>query len=270
MSRFAGQTVRLQLESHPGPKNDTGWDESYWAEPTLVAGPPAAGRISADRRAGSRRWARCSGEGRRSTKSASGPAGAACSSRIGIGFAAGPDQLDLFRGFEVRVLGTALDDPRSPIVLQEDREEPSAERLPGAARFAGPAAAFDLVGRVWLQSGALRAKFHLENAPPPQPWHVVHLEEVAVGPWNATAEQVYAGQGNVIREPEAFRLGFDGHRLATSFVGFDFAGGPSLVHGLRPAARPAGGAARRSATIRCTCRTRRRCRSSLRRACGMA
>ena len=38
MSPFAGRTVRLQLESHPGPKNNTGWDQSYWAEPLLVAG----------------------------------------------------------------------------------------------------------------------------------------------------------------------------------------------------------------------------------------
>ncbi len=33
----------------------------------------------------------------------------------------------------------------------------------------------------------------------------------------------------MICKPEAFRLGFGGHRLATSFVGFDFAGGLSLV-----------------------------------------
>ena len=38
LSDLAGQAVRLQLESHPGPKNDTGWDQSFWAEPTLVTG----------------------------------------------------------------------------------------------------------------------------------------------------------------------------------------------------------------------------------------
>jgi len=29
LSQFAGQAIRLQLESHPGPKNDTGWDSSW-------------------------------------------------------------------------------------------------------------------------------------------------------------------------------------------------------------------------------------------------
>ena len=33
----------------------------------------------------------------------------------------------------------------------------------------------------------------------------------------------------VIENPQAFSLGFDGHNLATSFVGFDFAGGQALV-----------------------------------------
>jgi hypothetical protein len=40
LTAYAGQSIRLQLESHPGPRNDTGWDHSYWAEPTLVCGTP--------------------------------------------------------------------------------------------------------------------------------------------------------------------------------------------------------------------------------------
>ncbi|MGB9624068.1 MAG: hypothetical protein ACPMAQ_04335, partial [Phycisphaerae bacterium] len=40
LSRFAGQRIRLQLESHPGPANNTNCDQSYWAEPTVIAGTP--------------------------------------------------------------------------------------------------------------------------------------------------------------------------------------------------------------------------------------
>ena len=44
LSRFAGQTIRLQLESHPGPKSNTAFDQSYWAEPILVVGKPSVDR----------------------------------------------------------------------------------------------------------------------------------------------------------------------------------------------------------------------------------
>ncbi len=43
LSAFAGRQIRLQLEAHPGPQNNTGWDRCFWAEPTVVAGTlPAA------------------------------------------------------------------------------------------------------------------------------------------------------------------------------------------------------------------------------------
>ncbi len=41
--------------------------------------------------------------------------------------------------------------------------------------------------------------------------------------------RVYAGHGNVIETPAAFSLSFDGHRLATSFVGLEFANGSALL-----------------------------------------
>ncbi|MBI4604931.1 MAG: hypothetical protein HY721_23465 [Planctomycetes bacterium] len=40
LGRFAGRAVRLQLESDPGPKLDTTCDQSFWAEPILIAGSP--------------------------------------------------------------------------------------------------------------------------------------------------------------------------------------------------------------------------------------
>ena len=79
---------------------------------------------------------------------------------------------------------------------------------------------------------AVQARWRLQNQPPPKPWLPVYLESVATGPWSASARRVYAGVGNVIEEPGAFHLGFDGHHLATSFVGFDFENGLSMVQGV--------------------------------------
>jgi hypothetical protein len=227
LAAFAGRSVRLQLESHPGPAHNTGWDRSYWARPTLVAGtlaaplpfPPAdpngSQLLGSIQDGGTRREIRL-WPGRRGLLDAT------------VGFMNG-DQGLYFRGFEVQVLKAALDDPAAPFVLREVRSEACVGGCQVRHEFEGLGERFDLVGRLSVEQGVLRAKFSLENAPPPQPWHVVYLEDVAAGRWSSVARQVYAGQGNVLRQPQAFQLPFDGHRLATSFVGFDFAPGGSIV-----------------------------------------
>jgi hypothetical protein len=83
---------------------------------------------------------------------------------------------------------------------------------------------------------------------------VVRIDDVSAGEWSAKLERVYAGAGNVIVEPEAFRLAFDGHRLSTSFVGFDFDGGASLVQTVdAPPRELEVDPARRVATLHAAC-----------------
>jgi len=227
LSALSGQAIRLQFESHPGPKRNTGWDQSYWAEPTLVAGdvpspPPFPPGPEADaRQLGTIR------QGGESYDVLLWPGHRGLLDAV-IGFEHGSRRL-CFRGFEVRLLGGRIDDARSPILLTEVRQEPCDHGYQVRHRFESWRGTFDLVGRLLVERGVLRAAFRLENTPPSKPFSVVYLEDVAAGPWSESAQQVYAGHGNVIRDPQAMRLSFDGHRLATSFVGFDFAGGPSLV-----------------------------------------
>jgi len=228
LGRFAGQAIRLQFESHPGPKNDTTCDRALWAEPTVVAGTPASpepreehrekflGAVANDNffydvhvRLGSRGLldgeVRFSGDGKRLS----------------------------FEGFRVCVLGDALEDPGAPSALVEVVDESKEDVCRVRHRFETWRGAFDLVGELFVDEGrALRAQFRLENTPPPRPWSVVYIEDLSAGPWSEEATHVYAGAGNVMRNPRAFTLGFDGHRLSTSFVGFDFEGGLSLVQAL--------------------------------------
>jgi len=226
---FAGQKVRLQLESHPGPERNTGWDQSFWGEPTLVAGTPGEpAPFPPKDDAGSRvlgTWSR----GNTPCEVRIWPGTRGLLDTV-VGLSAAGRRVS-FRGFEAQVLGIRLDDPRAPILLEEVKEEPCEGGYQVRHRFRSVLGPFDLVGRLWID-GALRAKLHLENVPPPQPWQAVYLEDVAAGPWSLNARQIYAGHGNVVREPKAFRMAFEGHRLATSFVGFDFADGPSLVQGV--------------------------------------
>lgn len=227
LSRWAGQTVRVQLESHPGPKHNTGWDESYWGEPTLVAGTAPTPRPfpPADTAGSQRLGAIVVGGTEYEVRVWPGQRGLLDAA---IGFFGGGKRL-WFHGFQVRVLQSALEDSRSPYVLLEARSENAPGRLTIRHRFQGPQGRFELVGRLAVEQQMLRAAFALENAPPPKPWLVVRIEDLAAGPWSSGLSRLYAGHGNVIREPKAFRAGFDGHRLATSFVGFDFADGASLV-----------------------------------------
>jgi len=230
LSAFAGRKVRLQLESHPGPKNDTGWDHSYWAEPTLVAGRPAGPPPCPPRDDSRSRLLGRLARGKKTYEVRLWPGRRGLLDAV-VGFDDGSRRL-FFRGFEVRVPDGRLDDPRSPVVLLGTREEPCAGGRQVRHQFRGPGGTFDLVARLWVEHEVLRATFRLENAPPPEPWRVVYLQDVAAGPWSEAAERVYAGAGNVLRKPGAFRLNFDGHRLSTSFVGLDFAGGGSLVQGV--------------------------------------
>lgn len=212
LTRLAERSVRLQLESHPGPNRNTSFDQSYWAEPTLVAGYPPAPENGP--------WVTLSGN----IRVRAGARGL-LDATVALG------KLE-FHGFRARVLGDALEDWRSPTVFLGVVEEMAgAGRMRLRHRFRNWAGAFDLLGELSVESGALRARFWLENVPEPRPWLAVYLEDLSVGAWNRHAARVYAGPGNVLDEPEAFRLSFDGHRLSTSFAGFDF-DGISLVEGV--------------------------------------
>ncbi len=227
LGRFAGQTIRLQLESNPGPKNDTTCDQSYWAAPTVIAGtppesapfPPSADAVSqvlgavscAGQRYDVRIW-----PGRRGLLDTT------------VGFVAGERRL-CFRGFGVRVLGDALENPLSAAVLAEATAEPAAGAYRVRHRMRSWAGTYDILGELRVDASALRAKWWMENAPAPQPWLVVHIEDVGVGPWSEPAARIYAGHGNVIERPQAFHLGFDGHQLATSYAGYEFDNGMAVL-----------------------------------------
>ena len=207
LTRFAGQTIRLKLES-------AGKGRALWAEPTIVSGlqrtevhhaipsaPPL--EIVPGDRGLLDATVTLTHDGRKLS----------------------------FHGFRVRVLGDALEDARSASGLIGIQQEQNGERPRIRHQFRSWAGNFDLMAEWWVEQGAARFHFWLENTPPDKPWLHVYLEEAGAGPWTAVAERVYAGPGNVIQKPGAFRLPFDGHRLATSFVGFDFAG-LSLLQGV--------------------------------------
>lgn len=219
LSRFAGQSIVLQFETHPGPNNNTTCDGAYWASPLIVAGNPDSAADAPKGppvdlgtvRAGDADY------GVQVTPGVRGLLDARVSLSRG-------DKALWFNGFHVSVLGEALESPSAASRLEKTADESQNGSLQVRHCFDGPHGTFDLMIAIDTRSGtAPTIRFWLENTPAPRPWFDLHIDDFALGPWSAVATRVYAGTGNVLQDPGPFTMGFDGHRLATSFVGFEFA-----------------------------------------------
>jgi hypothetical protein len=217
LSPYRGKSIRLRLEARGG------HGEALWAEPTLTSGQaPAPPPFPPDRSSASKALGQAGPcqvrlySGRRGLLDA--PIGFVC-----------PNETLFFQGFRVRVNGDALEDARASTQLIASTEEASAGRARMRHRFRGWAGAFDIVIELWVERDALRSHVWMENGPADQAWFHLGLEAASAGPWSRSPERIYGGPGNVIVQPQAFRLGYDGHNLSSSFVGFDFPNGLSLV-----------------------------------------
>ncbi len=215
LSRFAGQDVILRLEARGGAP-------ALWREPVIEAGQPAPPPAFPPVKPAARVLGNAAGcevrlyAGNRGLLDA--PVGFHC-----------PRGSTYFQGFRVRVAGDALERAAAASELLEARVEPSATGYRVRHRFRGWAGAFDVLGELRVERDALRARWWLENAPAPRPWFALTLEAVAAGRWSHAVTRAYAGQGHVFVEPRSLRLSYGGHALATSFAGFDFSSGLSLV-----------------------------------------
>jgi len=215
LSSFAGRSIRIVFDAEAA---ETG--EVYWGEPSIVAAeiprdvpfPPSSRNF--------RTLGTAAGYEVRVWPGARGIFDTV------IGFAKGSEQL-MFRGFRVQVNGDPLHEARSASELVETREEPGESRHRLRQRFRSWAGEFDLLSELWLEGGALMARFRLENAPVPRPWVDVHIESVAAGPWSDRVLKVYSSN-NVASEPQALSVVLSN----TSFAGFDFANGVSVVQAL--------------------------------------
>ncbi len=228
LSKFAGKTVRLQLEWNPGPKQNSSFDLGYWGQPVLRCGTLAAADDAAAVNGASVKGSAA----REFTKNKSitvGPLTVTPGERGLLDAvyrlpAQNADEAIRFHGIQVKVLGTRLDRATSGIPLRNVvSEENTPQRLAYRHTFESLTdGTFDVVVSLKPMDGCVKMDVSMENAPAPQPWRVVRLEEVALGDWSDTVQYFYGGVGNIVKKPGSFRLGFDGHQLASSYVGLDF------------------------------------------------
>ncbi|HNU27485.1 MAG TPA: hypothetical protein PKJ38_15390 [Planctomycetota bacterium] len=205
LSAYAGRAVTLRLTGDPGPAGDTTCDLGYFEDPRLE---PAGAAGAAAAFTGEETFAVRSAEDWTVTvrKGRRGVWDSRFEMQNAGGAAFG------FTGFEGRAL---LPDGRAIAAAWFVRD--AVWRRDGEKLIAGHALAptgFIECVVAPIEDG-FTVGFRAEGC---------ELLDVGPGPFDAEAERVYAGAGNVIVRPEPFRLNADGHRLAARFAGFDFPG----------------------------------------------
>jgi hypothetical protein len=233
LTGLGGSRVRIRLVTHPGPEHNTTCDAAFWGDPVLVAGVtpedrhepklPAMRNVEATARAALR------GEPAAAALILSSEAAAAVApGRYGLAdglltLAMEPGEIT-YGGFRVEIDGRRVGDWRSGFIYGTLVPDGDTWTLPvrdGAREFA-------LQQRVWAEGGGLRVRFSLtgfeaNDADRPRITHV------SLGPASHDVHRLYAGHGNVLVDPGALRLVYNGFSLSTSFVGFDYSNGVSVV-----------------------------------------
>ena len=231
LTAFAGKEIVLRLESHPGPKRNTTCDQSYWGEPTILAGqPPKPMTVTQDqalrdraRRAVAR--GRADGPGEVVFPLAGGNVAAIVPSPEGLGggvMALGRGaKCVILNDMQIDVLGQPLGRGPSRIRIRgrEIDFDAAAAVLKTAYRCELDGKTFDVTVTVRPAGRGLRVSVACPR----------RVTDIAPGPFDQAARRVYYGHGYCIVEPEAFTARAGGHDMSTSHVGFDFDGGVSLL-----------------------------------------
>jgi len=234
LSRYAGQTILLRLESHPGPNKNTTCDSSYWGEPTVVAGPGpertgptfaeaakenvALGRRILEGKAkADNRLTFVLGGAEDRTVAVFRPTERGLAD--GVVSLVGARSAVSFDGLGVEIMGRPAVRWPTSIVFRGYEVRQDGARAAHIHHLEMDGKPLDLTITVWAEGPGLRVSFQCPE----------RLTGYALGPADQRAPVVYYGHGYRIVEPKGFRAGFGGHNLATSHVGCDFADGMSLL-----------------------------------------
>lgn len=234
LSPFAGKTVLLRLESHPGPNKNTSCDQSYWGEPTVVAGAESGGqevpfaqavaeneangrRILAGTVRRDERFTTVLGEGADRVVAVFRPRGRGLlDAPLTL---VGRSSVVSFEGFDISVLDRQVTRQPSSVPLLDYTTKQENGRWKHIHELSLNGKPVTLTLTLWPERGALRVAYDCTE----------RITDICLGRADQEAPVVYYGHGYRIVSPKAFRAGFGGHNLASSHVGFEFKGGMSLL-----------------------------------------
>ncbi len=236
LSAYAGKTILLRLESHPGPKNNTCCDSSYWAEPTVWCGEidvlssarrrfhldlvgMRAGALLGNKHSpdGKTTFVLHGSEGRLSTCVAIQPGRRGLLDGA-IGLASGGGLVS-FGGFDVDLDYTPASRWPWAWALRDFRIRRRWGRTDYVHRLERRGKETELTISLKTDGPVLRVATQCPT----------RITKFSLGPWSRKARRVYYGHGYCIEGPEPFQAGFGGHNCAASHVACDFEGGMSVL-----------------------------------------
>jgi hypothetical protein len=231
LSRFAGEKIVLRLESNPGPQNNTTCDASFWAEPMIITGKLPepftqqqketlqlqARQIVAGEKTNNRNEFLFALDDGYSAGIVLGPNGI-IDAAIAIGKS---EKCVLFNGIQIAILGLKLGGhpPQIPIEKVEAQYDRTERTLRIRHVLQHGTEQENLVVKVWPDRSGLRIQCECED----------RITDLALGHTDQKAPRLYYGHGYCIEDPQTFQVGYGGHTLSTSHVGFDFEKGISIL-----------------------------------------
>ena len=253
LSKFAGKEILLRLESHPGPKNDTTCDSSFWGDPVIISGPAPKTLIAEEKKALAATALRAIGD---PTAAGNGAFGFDLRDGMRAAIAPGPnglcdaaiafgagDKAVVLEGFNVALWDQVAGRAGSAAIVEgvdimregpgrvrfihrvrvPDQDPKTENRIPKEIRKPNSEAAGDgpimVAATVWSEGPGLRVKIASTG----------RITDLSPGQASVKASKVYYGHGYCIADPGPFRAGGGGHDLSTSHVGFEFENGLSLL-----------------------------------------
>ena len=125
----------------------------------------------------------------------------------------------VFNGFQCEVDGERIETVDS-FTAKEEAGRLTVDHMCGFGR--------KLRAELWGEGGALRVAWSMPEATRSS-LGTPRYTRLALGSCSYPAMRAYAGFGNVVEDPEKFRLDGEGFKLSTRHVGADYANGISLV-----------------------------------------
>ncbi|MGL6226651.1 MAG: hypothetical protein ACRC10_08490 [Thermoguttaceae bacterium] len=244
LSRYAGETVLLTLETDPGPNRDPTCDSCFWGAPILSSGPVLKQLTPKEREELSNENRRAIQSGYSVGRTQVFPIGNGMTAAVSFGNCGFLDGIigigDANAQVQFDGLRVCIDDQplaQGPSSIHPGSFTEVTSQVASESR--ADSGSSDLLQSTWtlpIQVGEeeLTLTFVLQSADPLFQMSVKcsdpnRLSRIELGPATQQANRVYFGHGYCVVEPKPFRLNNGGHELSTSHVGFDFENGLSLL-----------------------------------------
>ncbi|MBR5025697.1 MAG: hypothetical protein IKX48_11555 [Victivallales bacterium] len=208
LTAFAGKTIDLRLEVHPGPAKNSACDAAYWGRVLIQAGeqppvidyaakPPAIQQINNDING---------------------------NPPFGVLDQWHPHGNALHHGFEISLDNSPLFKPGSAFRLIDCKRQIQPHGFSDTYTLQSAEKTAKLfIYKSFPRKNAIGFQFHAENA---------FITEVKTGPWHDNPKRIYFGHGYCIENPGNRKLIFNGHTVAASHAAFEFSNGSTVLQAI--------------------------------------